>query len=103
MHQPRWFPTAAMVPICLDFAKLADYYIDAGQLSDAHELIKASFEFPFHVQQDEDTIDAVAKKLVDHDKRKGDLEAARRFLQFAVSKIQKPRQSKYQEWLLNLN
>ena len=103
MHQPRWFPTAAMVPICLDFAKLAEYYIDAGQIADAHELMHASFEFPFHVQDDYDKIDTVTKKLIDHDKLKGDLNTARSFLKFAISKIEKSRQAKYQEWLQSLN
>jgi len=99
MHGPRWFPTAAMVPICLNFAKLADICIDKKKIEDAHELMRASFEFPFHVKAEEEEIDAVAFKLIESEKKIGKAESAKSFLEFAISKMPPVRRPKYQAWL----
>jgi len=104
MHTPGWFPTAAFVPVCISFAQLADKCIEAGQIDDAHQLMHAAFEFPFYEQSEEETIDAVATKLVEHDKKSGNLKPMRSFLVFASAKItEKSRLSKYKTWLNSIN
>lgn len=99
MHKPRRFPTAAMVPICLNFAKLADVYVNANRTDDAVQLIRASFEFPFHVKQDEETIDAVCAKLVQQLKKNAKQKDAKSLLEYAISKVPAERKAKYEEWL----
>lgn len=102
MHKPRWFPTAAMVPICLNFAKLADVYVNANRTDDAVQLMRASFEFPFHVKQDEETIDAASHKLVAQLKKSAKREAAKSFLELAVRKTSGERRAKFQELLAGI-
>lgn len=99
MHKPRWFPTAAMVPICLNFAKLSDVYVNANRTDDAVQLMRASFEFPFHVKQDEETIDAVCAKLVQQLKKDAKEKDAKSLLEYAMSKVPAERKAKYEEWL----
>lgn len=103
MHKPRWFPTAAMVPVSLRFAKLADICMKNKQFDDAHELMHAAFEFPFHLAKDEVEIDEIAGRLVGIDKKNGNLEKCKSFLQYAIEKSLEPRRSKYKELLDSLS
>jgi hypothetical protein len=102
MHKPRWFPTAAMVPVSLRFAKLADLCIKRDQIEDAHELMHASFEFPFHLKNEEEEIDAIAGRLVAYDRRTEKLDKCKTFLHYAIEKSAEPRRSTYQKWLQSL-
>lgn len=102
MHKPRWFPTAAMVPVSLRFAKLADICMKNNQIDDAHQLMHAAFEFPFHLAQDEVEIDEIAARLVSNDKKAGEVEKCKIFLQYAVDKSVEPRRTTYKKLLDSL-
>ena len=102
MHKPRWFPTAAMVPVSLRFAKLADFCMKNNQIDDAHQLMHAAFEFPFQIAKDEVEIDAIAARLVSNDKKAGNLDKCKSFLRYAVEKSAEPRRTTYQKWLDSL-
>jgi hypothetical protein len=102
MHKPRWFPTAAMVPVSLEFAKLADICIKHEQIDDAHELMHAAFEFPFHLQKEDIETDKVAVRLVEYDKKTANVEKCKIFLEYAIQKSLEPRRSTYQKLLDSL-
>lgn len=95
MHSPNWFATAAVVPICLKFARLADRNLARSQDADADQLLRASFDFPFHKRGEEVQVDAVAVKLLDNYKKKNQTDQCKQFLQYAISKTSGQRQFEY--------
>jgi len=95
MHQPNWFATAAVVPICTKFARLADKNLARSEDGDADQLLRASFDFPFHKRGEEVQVDAVAVKLIDNYKKKNQTEPCKQFLQYAISKTSGQRQFEY--------
>jgi hypothetical protein len=95
MHAPNWFATAAVVPICLKFARLADRNLSRCEEADADQLLRASFDFPFHKHGEDVQVDLVAVKLIDNYKKKNQTEQCKQFLQYAISKTNGQRQSEY--------
>lgn len=95
MHAPNWFATAAVVPICLKFAHLADKNLARSEDADADQLLRASFDFPFHKHGEDVQVDLVAVKLIDNYKKKNQTEQCKQFLQYAISKTNGQRQSEY--------
>lgn len=95
MHSPNWFATAAMVPICLKFARLADRSLARSEDNDADQLLRASFDFPFHKRGEEVQVDTVAVKLIDNYKKKNQIDQCKQFLQYAISKTSGQRQFEY--------
>ncbi|MDX2105219.1 MAG: hypothetical protein SFY67_02355 [Candidatus Melainabacteria bacterium] len=95
MHSPNWFATAAVVPICLKFARLADRNLARSEDADADQLLRASFDFPFHKRGEEVQVDAVAVKLLDTYKKKNQTDQCKQFLQYAISKTSGQRQFEY--------
>lgn len=95
MHSPNWFATAAVVPICLKFARLADRNLAMSQDADADQLLRASFDFPFHKRGEEVQVDAVAVKLIENYKKKNQTDQCKQFLQYAISKTSGQRQFEY--------
>lgn len=102
MHSPGWFPTAALVPICLKFAHLADRNLARNEYADAENLLKASYEFPFHKPGEEVQMDAVTAKMIDHFKKNNQTDQCKQFLQFVVSKTVGQRQAGYKAKLEEL-
>lgn len=103
MHSPGWFPTAALVPICLKFAHLADRNLARNEYGDAENLLRASYEFPFHKPGEEVQVDAVTTKMVDHFKKNNQTDQCKQFLQFVVSKTVGQRQAGYKAKLEELS
>lgn len=95
MHAPNWFATAAVVPICLKFARLADRNLARCEDADADQLLRASFDFPFRKHGEEVQVDLVAAKLIDNYKKKNQTDQCKQFLQYAISKTNGQRQSEY--------
>ncbi len=95
MHAPNWFATAAVVPISSKFARLADRNLSRCEDSDADQLLRASFDFPFHKHGEDVQVDLVAVKLIDNYKKKNQTEQCKQFLQYAISKTNGQRQSEY--------
>ena len=99
MHSPNWFATAAVVPICLKFARLADRNLARSEDADADQLLRASFDFPFHKRGEEVQVDAVAVKLLDNYKKKNQTDQCKQFLQYAISRTSGQRQFEYKSKL----
>ncbi len=100
MHAPDWFPTAAAVPICERFAKLADICIFRDMIADADSLMRGAFEFPFHNSHEEKQVDSSADKLVQYYKAHNQSNQRRDFLEFALKNVTGPRSEIYANWLL---
>lgn len=103
MRAPGWFPTAALVPICLKFSRLADRNLARNDEIDAENLLRASYEFPFHKPGEEAQMDSVTAKLVEHYKKSNQTEKCKEFLQFVVSKTVGQRQASYRTKLEELS
>jgi tetratricopeptide (TPR) repeat protein len=99
IHSPDWHATAAAVTVSLRFARLADVCMNQGNYTDADELLRGAFDFPFMRRQDYEVIDAAVSKLVSHYMQAGKRDECRNFLIHAMERVEGPRLSKYRTWL----